>query len=417
MGVFFLRVKIAESLLYFIGVFILCGTVFAAEINLTMEYKSSVFSPGVKKFTNTTPQGSFCASRPLDCKNGSVFTVNLPIKKLSYGAIKANTNSRQSAFYKIPSNTKIIQVKNTKTQHVANLRFRLSGLGIRVNFPVSMGELVEAGENQSPMTMVWGYWYRPEGGCSGYGGSIEVSTYFVRALWLYPDGVTGCYKIPKYNIPSLDVRELGLMYEMIAPDPFELGNGVYTGSVDYSVGPGKDFDFGDNSISSDSNVRINFTLTVQHELKVFFPPELKKVVLEPPNGWQVWMQQGRPPVSLKRDIPFSVASSANFSMRLECQYRVGESCGIRNKNNTTTVPVEMAVTIQGTKEKQSGKNIEHWLLTNALQGPVFFSDYIRTNRQSVLHFEVKKASVDQMIKRAGDQYKGNITVIFDALSL
>ena len=62
MDIFVLYVKNIRLCLLFFNVFItlVCGSVFAAEINVTMEFKPSVFSPDIKTFTNTTPQGSFC---------------------------------------------------------------------------------------------------------------------------------------------------------------------------------------------------------------------------------------------------------------------------------------------------------------------------------------------------------------------
>jgi hypothetical protein len=47
-----------------------------------------------------------------------------------------------------------------------------------------------------------------------------------------------------------------------------MGSGVYTGSLKLGVGPSNNIDFGDNFIANDYILDVNFTLTVNHELKV-----------------------------------------------------------------------------------------------------------------------------------------------------
>lgn len=73
---------------------------------------------------------------------------------------------------------------------------------------------------------------------------------------------------------------------------------MYRGSLTYTIGPGGDFDFGNNvtGLSGDTLV-INFELDVQHAFIFEFPPGSERAVLEPKGGWQAWLDGGQPPGS------------------------------------------------------------------------------------------------------------------------
>ncbi len=47
-----------------------------------------------------------------------------------------------------------------------------------------------------------------------------------------------------------------------------VGSGTHKGKLSFTVGPGGDFDFGDNYQASDSVVDINLILSVNHDLIV-----------------------------------------------------------------------------------------------------------------------------------------------------
>ncbi|OWY39585.1 hypothetical protein CEK28_07910 [Xenophilus sp. AP218F] len=240
-----------------------------------------------------------------------------------------------------------------------------------------------------------------------------ISPLWAKAVWGYPQGVGGCAKLPSYAIvDGMSMNNLGLMYEMEAPDPLKLENGKYTGSLTYTIGPNQDFDFGDNATVSPASQKINFELTVEHELKVSYPESGRHVLLEPPGGWQVWLQQGRPATGLLREVPFSIASSGNFSVRLECQYNISTHCGIANSKKTV-VPVVTRLSMEGGRVKASGINAEGIQLGTDF-GVVFTSRFNSAARRSRLSFKVLPADASNMSRQAGDVYRGTITVIFDA---
>lgn len=91
-------------------------------------------------------------------------------------------------------------------------------------------------------------------------------------FWFTPQPVP-CGVSPAYEIDSLIMSNISVSYLMTAPDPLRMETGTYRGSITYSVGPGGDFDFGDNLLPTDSSVTLNFTLDVQHTLRFQFPAQ------------------------------------------------------------------------------------------------------------------------------------------------
>nr|WP_199065943.1 hypothetical protein [Chromobacterium sp. ASV5] len=398
---------------------LLAGAAQAADMNITAEFKPSVLAPQRNQFVNTTKQAGFCISYPDLCISGlKAFTLDFPIG-LSYGAIKAKeTNPRRGAYIKVPSAFRNVTVTNAATGQRATLRFRISAFASRYELQKPAWEIVGLPSTQwvAAHPELWGgnSWTIPGSPCVRQLQWGMVSTSWAAAVWGYPEGVGACGKLPVYAINGgMTMSALGLMYEMEAPDPLKLDNGKYTGNLTYTIGPNQDFDFGDNATVSPASQKINFELTVEHELKVNYPENSRRVLLEPPGGWQAWLQQGRPATGLLREVPFSIASSGNFSVRLECQYRQGSDCGIANSQNTVT-PVKTALSVEGARVKSSGANAEKVTLSNAAGGVVFSSRFLSAARRSRLHFSVAPADAAKMARRAGDVYRGTITVIFDA---
>ena len=87
-----------------------------------------------------------------------------------------------------------------------------------------------------------------------------------------PEGAGACSLNATEDIPNFSYQALEYAYELRMPDPLGMSTGKYTGSITYSVGPNQDFDFGDIMIPNDTALTFNFTLDVQHTLKVEVPP-------------------------------------------------------------------------------------------------------------------------------------------------
>lgn len=219
-------------------------------------------------------------------------------------------------------------------------------------------------------------------------------------------------KKANFDIESLGLDVVNIAYELVTPDPLSMAIGTYHGSVDYSVGPGGDFDFGDILQPSDSVLTLKFTLSVMHILKVQFPPGADRLSLIPDGGWQQWLHRGRRPEKLFANQSFQFWNSARFKMQLKCDYTVGEQCGIRNESGHL-VPVETRVTLPAGVAALSGMPVNRHLLS-ATHATNFMSTQYVDNGRASLHFEVGRDSVKEMTEHAGSRYSGNVTIIWDS---
>jgi hypothetical protein len=178
-----------------------------------------------------------------------------------------------------------------------------------------------------------------------------------------------------------------------------------------------DFDFGDTMVPvGDSELVLNFTLDVQHALKVEIPPGGDQVELLPQGGWQAWLNQGRKPTRLFRDQTFNLSSSSRFKMNLECQYAIGNNCALWEANAGHEVPVEMSVTLPGGLTDAVGNPVNRRPLRRDGVGTELFQPAFYVERKpGTLHFEVARDAVEEMIKpNTPRRYRGNVTVIWDS---
>ncbi|WP_460131252.1 hypothetical protein [Pseudomonas sp. S1_E04] len=201
---------------------------------------------------------------------------------------------------------------------------------------------------------------------------------------------------------------------MRTPNPLGMSSGVYTGVLTYSIGPNQDFDMGDVMLPDDSALTLNFTLDVQHVLKVDIPPGGTRVELLPQGGWQAWLNRGRQPVRLSRDQTFIIAASSRFKMSLECGLVIGNTCGLRNSDGDE-VPMQIAVSLPFGLRDQYDQAVNKLPLRldgvgSELFQPVQYVD----NRPGTLHFEVGKDDVAQMLNASGSTYSGTATVVWDS---
>ncbi|WP_137009748.1 hypothetical protein [Aquitalea aquatilis] len=393
---------------------LLAASASGVELNISARFRPSVLSPQTMQFENTTPQGSYCGRWPTYCTDKK-FSITFPVS-WSYPSMKSGeTDPRKGVYIKVPNTFRTVQVVNSQTGQTSQLRFRVSGMASTFNLTRSLMDITGASNFIEAHDKLWvsSYWNYPSGKCTRI-TDAWASDRWGAAIWGYPESADGCYKLAAYTIPApgISMTDAGLMYELQTPSPLELGNGEYKGSLEYRIGPGQDFDFGDTATADASSVKINFVLSVAHELKVNYPDNARQVLLEPAGGWAVWLQQGRAPGPLQRDIPFTVASSGNFSVRLECQYTVGRHCGIAN-GKQLVVPVATALSMEGLRVKDSGQKAARTPLSNAA-AVVFGSQAASAARRSQLHFTVAAPDVTAMAKQSGERFVGTVTLVFDA---
>lgn len=211
-----------------------------------------------------------------------------------------------------------------------------------------------------------------------------------------------------------DVEELSIGFNMNIPPPYRLKAGTYRGSITYRIGPGGDFDFGNDvsNLSGDS-LTVNFELDVQHAFMFEFPPGSDRAVLEPRNGWQAWLAGGKAPQRLYRDLPFRVWSTGPFKVYKLCQYDTGAKCAIKNDGGEQ-VPVDVAMSLPAGVQHR-GQAVERLPLPTGRLAALQFEAAMPTlNRPGQLHFEVGRNDVQAMLQHPGSTYTGQVTVVFDA---
>lgn len=404
----------SRSIFGAVGVLLVGGTpqVFAGVIELTAAFAPDPTNVGNNKFVNTTPNSGYCSSAPRECAVFNMFSVVVPFTLQASTAIVANhSDPRQGAMIKVPANFKSLNVVSA-TGDVKVLKLKVSGIGAVQRFSQDVRAITGQSGIMQAHQILWveGSWVNAPAPClySGVGHPFEKA---YRFFWRTPS-INSCVKKANFDIESLGLDVVNIAYELVTPDPLSMAIGTYHGSVDYSVGPGGDFDFGDILQPSDSVLTLKFTLSVMHILKVQFPPGADRLSLIPDGGWQQWLHRGRRPEKLFANQPFQIWSSGRFNMQLQCQYTVGEHCGIQNQSGHM-VPVETRVTLPAGITALSGMAVNRQLLSNTNATTFFPSHYVDNGRAS-LHFDVGRESVKEMTDYAGSRYSGNVTVVWDS---
>lgn len=391
--------------------------VMAGELNITAVFRPDPNNPSNNKFINTTPPSghSYCTNYAHLCSEG-MFSINLPFTLETLAPIQANhSDPRMGLMVKVPAQEVALTVVSDLTGATKELKFKVTAFGGIKNFSPSVTAITGVSDAWGAHNAVWegGAWaLKPPAPCQ-HVGAVGGNEWTVNFFMKTPSSSI-CAKKALFEIPKITMHDLDIAYELVTPDPLSMESGTYTSvtPLTYFVGPGQDFDFGDVLTATDSFVTINFTLSVEHTLKVQFPPGADRLSLIPDGGWQQWLHSGRRPEKLFANQPYQIWSSTRFDMQLQCQYTVGEQCGIRNESGHL-VPVETRVTLPAGITALSGMAVNRQLLSNTNAIMFLPSQYVDNGRAS-LHFEVGRDSVKDMTDYAGSHYSGNVTVVWDS---
>lgn len=401
------------------GMVLLAGsaTGMAVTMDITALFSPSMDNPENNTFTNTTPQGGYCATWPQNCASGS-FSIALPITTSITHSISQNNQPRDGIYFGFPGAPLPVLVTNTETNNTAQLRFRVNLISAKIHFPTDQNQRDWYGG---------GFVYAPSP-CGYTGVGMGTSNWYSFA-WKFPASNVACYKISTVDrTEPTRFSEISIGYDMMTPDPLKMEAGIYTGSLTLSVGPGGDIDFGDNYQASDTELTINFTLSVNHELKLTTTAENQAVSLQPcasgrvctedegQAGWERWMASRITPQLTGRSI-FNLSSSGAFAVYLECEQQSGSDCALRSdKMPSQTVPVKTLLnlpdniidSVTGTTVSKRRLEMGHDLTKN-----VFVTKSFGQNRAGSIDFLVGQKDVHTMLATRPDTYRGAITVIFD----
>jgi hypothetical protein len=372
-------------------------------------------NPLVNKFVNTTPQSGVCPNHISGtCARLGIFSLQVPgLKFRSTQPIPAaHTDPRQGATFSVPSSWRSVEVVHGHTGEREIVEMRVAGIGGTWVLPrppgVSAWTPPEGGYWRNP-------WMRPPAPCTGLNVNAAGTSY-AFFFWLFPEGAGACGVAPTMDIPWFEHRTVEYVYELRTPNPLAMSSGEYRGSMTYSAGPGGDFDMGDVMLPNDSAITLNFTLDVQHSLKVEIPPGGNRIVLLPQGGWQAWLNQGRKPVRLFRDQMFNVSASSRFKMQLECQYVVGNNCAVRDTTSADLVPLNTSVSLPNGLTDESGQPVNRRPLRIDGGGTELFQPGFYVERKpGTLHFEIAREHVEQMLHEGVSKtFSGDVTVIWDS---
>lgn len=383
---------------------------FAVDLNITADFKPDPHNPNNNIFKNTTPSSGYCAHHLSQCNSHS-FSLAIPgLRTEAHPIMAGQTDQRQSAMLRAPAEWRSFDVISSEGA-LETVSIRISGVGATYQLTSSAQSITGVNKRNDAHMALWSgsSWVDAPLPCT-YSGRGIVNNSWYSFFWRTPtNGI--CGKIAKYDIPSFYFSDINIMYELKTPNPLKMPKGIYTGQLNYTIGPGGDFDFGDLLTPSDNLLTVNFVLSVQHILDVRFPPGSERLTLVPAGGWQQWLNRGRRPEKLFANQHFQLWSSIPFKMQLQCQYMAENQCGIQNSEGHL-VPVETRVTLpSGVTDSHRTPVGRFPLSTNP---SLFLLGSYVGNSNAALHFEVDRESVKQMANHAGKQYSGNVTVIWDA---
>jgi hypothetical protein len=375
---------------------------------ITAEFRPDPANPLYNKFKNTTPGNGFCeAFIPQRCEQLGIFSIRtFDVQFNNIETIQGNhTDPRKGAMFKVPNEWRELTVSNVETGQSESLKVRIGGMGGKFNMAGADMTAWEGGNA--------GRWVYVRAPCIGTGIAYGNARQLLWS-WLSPANTGACSVQAVKDVPTLFYETFEFFYELQTPNPLKMAAGRYVGSISYSIGPGADFDYGDIMQPTDNVLVMNFTLDVDHHLRVEVPPGANRIQLEPQGGWQAWLNNGRKPSRLFRDQTVNLWASSQFKMNLECGEPLGNTCGLRNAAGHQ-VPVDVAVTLPPGLTDAAGRPVNRLPLRLDGSGTERFqpSRYI-DRKPSTLHFEVKADAVAQMLDQGGSTYNGTVTVVWDS---
>lgn len=369
------------------------------EVEVTGRFRPSALSPGNADFENTTPRGGFCDWKPDECakKGAYIFTVGGGElwRKTGPGD---NESRRDTTYVRFPG-PRTITLTDEKSGHSFSARISFVAIALQLHFTNGVDP----------------WYYGISGGCTAIrgGGGLGWS----HGGWSVgdPSDPKECFSTQLRNARTYAYRNVGLGIHVELPRATTLLNGRYVASESWTTGGSEaDIDLGDN-ITGTSSIRFNFAFDVIHDFEVRFSSEYPTARLAPDGGWSQWTDYGLVPRRLHQELPFSLTSSMDFSMKLRCEHDAGDRCGIRKAADGTVVPVDVGVTIPGMSNVRDGQPAQDTpLLPDDARAPRFTPDGYLMQRRSTLRFTAGREAVTEMLKSPGSHWQGNMTVVFDA---
>lgn len=383
------------------------GGAHAADIYITAEFKPDINDPNKREFVNTTPWSGVCNSVHLQaCIDNDWWSIDTKVRGTKQG-VRTNDYGRDSFYIGMPG-PRTVTVTSDDGAHTFDLGVKIIGAALRLvdqdgdgpTEPASTGGAIN---------------------CNRALSNTNANNRSVMRLWLRQDrgnGVLAC-ALHWLHTNNYAIAEFDFTYQLTTPAPLAMRSGVYTGMTSFRVGgtgEGADFDLGNGVELDDNIVNVHFQLEVQHAFQLEVPAGSDRAVLAPRGGWTQWTDHGVVPKALEREIPFSISSSGQFSVSLQCQHAHSDGrCAIRNETvDAPDAPLDIQLTLPGFRDASSGAEAVGVALTTTMAPPVMTAESFIIRRPSRLHFAVNGEAVGTMLDHPGSRYRGDVTVIFDA---
>ena len=365
---------------------------YGATLNITAEYNPATYEAGGAKFINTTPCTQFPNAPGFWCS--ATATVDTPqavhFKVSTRRTVKIGGDIRDGVHYiGFPGARDVILQKDGGGPSF-KMKFIVTAVGVatEVDLP-SNSNIPDYGDCSD--SAIW---------------SNNTSIFLFRDIKAHKQLIGGrCYGNNKiYGDKDINIYTAYLGYRLEAPNPLRLENGGYSGQVTFSIGGGKDFDFG-SGYYGDTQLTVSFKVKVRHQIKVEFLSGGNKALLQPPEGWLDWIHNGKnAPTLLQHRLPFRLWHSAPFTLALRCQYPWKTECALRDGKGRTVPLKTYYLHPNNTMELLTTDKIKFALSANA--APV-------VNGARAIQFQIDGGVVTEMMKYPGSRFTGDVTLIFD----
>ena len=383
--------------------------VYAATRNFRFLYRPDPTNPASNAFVDQLYIG--CGGGSLPPCRANEYGVNFYTMP---GPVSAGPASRGSPMFRASSEWRQIPLVNDRTGHTLQADIRMVGVAGWFNFSPGLTQLVpEAnGDIYTAYSILFGgtgAWSFPPSPCvtrrPAYNGNDRQQTFS------FSTSSVPCMLPLTRDLADFYISAQ-LIYEMQLPRPQIAQAGIYTGQVTYTTGPGMDIDFGDQVLTSDSELLLRLRLEVDPIFNVEFPGGSTLLSLEPDGGWLNWLNRGRKPTRLWREQAFNFSTSIPFKMIMQCEYTSGNHCAIA-ANDGHQVPVEIRMTLPPGMQDSAGRPVRDYLL-NPHETPQLDPTRIILGQKGKLQFEVPRPDMESMLDHAGKAYSGQVTFIWDA---
>ncbi|WP_175038864.1 hypothetical protein [Burkholderia contaminans] len=369
----------------------------AAELDIKAAAKPSVLHPSNAKFEMTIPADGWCGQ--YSCPSG-YYVRKTPLTAVNRKIDAKSSDARLWTYFGGDARWRDVEVRSSDGEtYTVRLRLVLFTQNMR---GVNSHNLVQPG--------VYGMGSSRAKGAVGHGGFVHFAIRTPET-----NSMVTCSRKPAdgYANDHIVVKAYDMGFQFIFPNPLSMPNGKYVGQTTYTVG-NTDLDFGE-AVYSDDRLTFNLELDVEHQFELKIPPGSERAVLEPPHGWVQWLNRGKPPTRLRRDVPFALSGSMPFAMTLRCSDRAaGEDACVIREPRGSEAPLQVSVSVPGTATS-SGRPVVRLPLTPDVRLGVEPNGYLN-NAQSRLHIEVDEVGVDEMVRHPGSEYRGNVMVVFDAMA-